>query len=401
MKLKSKYYYNFENLFFYILIFLLFFPKIDLIPIPGYWQGIRLEDILLLVYALVLVLNYDEKIINNNNIKSFYIVFAYFLYLFFSSFIGKISNAPIHNIILIRILEYFLAVILICNLNTQNKNILNFIIAYLFLNLVIIILQKFDLFGSFSSLGYLEPSHFLNERTIGLTGGSWELGIIFSLCYFILIRFGKYSLKFKAILFLFVLLINIISENRMNAIGFILANIILFKNHLNLRNYLYLLFSLLFFSALIFFNLKFLDNDSLNRLTGTNYIDALLLVRDFFVFLELPLIDDLDTSLWSLWYRLSLWSKLIVHYLDNFYTIVFGAGVYRIYFESTILRIIFTSGLVGLIFIIYNVRKLELYMLVYFVVVGITLDVFNSFKIFCFTILYYRLLYENYSNRRD
>ena len=29
---------------------ILFTPKFDIIPIPGYWQGIRLDDFVILIY---------------------------------------------------------------------------------------------------------------------------------------------------------------------------------------------------------------------------------------------------------------------------------------------------------------------------------------------------------------
>jgi len=187
----------------------------------------------------------------------------------------------------------------------------------------------------------------------------------------------------------------------MNAIGFVVANLILLKQYVSLRVYIYIIFSGILFSIIVFLNLDSLDNDGLNRLAGTNYIDAIKLVKDFYIFSEIPARDEIDTSLWSLWYRLNLWAKLLEHYLNNFFTVLFGAGVYRVYFESTILRIIFTTGLVGFIYIMYCSRKLELYMLAYFVTVGITLDIFNSFKIFCITMLFYRFYYEDYSNRRN
>ena len=189
-----------------------------------------------------------------------------------------------------------------------------------------------DLFGSFTSIGYLTPDHPNNQRAIGLTGGSWELGVIFSLCYFIIIRFEKISSVRKIIYFAIVLLVNIFSENRMNAIGFVIANIILLKQYVGLRNYLFIITSLFLVALIAFLNLEAIGSDALDRLAGTNYLDALNLVRDFYVFSEIPPRDDLDTSLWSLWYRLNLWSKLLVHYISNFFTIVFGAGVYRVYF---------------------------------------------------------------------
>ena len=52
-----------------------------------------------------------------------------------------------------------------------------------------------------------------------------------------------------------------------------------------------------------------------------------------------------------------------------------------------------------MLYAIYMSRKIEVYILVYFLIIGLTLDIFNSFKIFNLTILYYRLIYENNSFR--
>lgn len=401
MKLKFKYLYNFEYFFFLLFLIILFFPKIDLIEIPPYWQGIRLEDISLAIYALVLLFNYEEKIVNNQSVKKFQLIFCYFILMFFSAFIGKISNLPVDNIILIRVIEYALVIILLCNLKISKENIIMLLKFYVAVNIGMIILQKQSLIGSFTSIGYLAPDHPQNLRAIGLTGGSWELGVIFSLCYFILIKIEKPSLIRILIYFLVALTINIFSENRMNAIGFVLANLFLFKNYLNTRTYFFIFLNLFFILLFFLLNYENFDNNSLNRLLGTNYIDAFILIRDYFLFLEIPSRDDLDTSLWSLYYRISLWDSLLTPYLENFFTIVFGGGPYRIYFESTILRVIFTTGLIGVVYALYHIRKLELYLVVYFLIVGITLDIFNSFKIFSFTMLYYILLYENHSYRRN
>ena len=121
MKLKFKYLYNFEYFFFLLFLIILFFPKIDLIEIPPYWQGIRLEDISLAIYALVLLFNYEEKILNNQSVKKFQLIFCYFILMFFSAFIGKISNLPVDNIILIRVIEYALVIILLCNLKISKE----------------------------------------------------------------------------------------------------------------------------------------------------------------------------------------------------------------------------------------------------------------------------------------
>ena len=41
--------FNFWKIF--PVIIFMFNPKIDLIPIPGYWQGIRLDDLIILFYS--------------------------------------------------------------------------------------------------------------------------------------------------------------------------------------------------------------------------------------------------------------------------------------------------------------------------------------------------------------
>ena len=47
--------------FFPIIIFI-FSPKIDLINIPGFWQGIRLDDIIVLVYSIYFLVSNKFRI---------------------------------------------------------------------------------------------------------------------------------------------------------------------------------------------------------------------------------------------------------------------------------------------------------------------------------------------------
>ena len=95
MQLKYKYHYNFENFFFILYLIILFIPKIDLISFEGYWQGIRFEDLALLAYAATLIFNYEEKIVNNKIVQNFSGLILYFGIIFFSSFIGKLSDGLI------------------------------------------------------------------------------------------------------------------------------------------------------------------------------------------------------------------------------------------------------------------------------------------------------------------
>lgn len=400
MDITKKYYIYLNDIFFYFYIIVLFFPKIDLIGVPGFYQGIRLEDLILFGYAIYIIYNYNEKIINNDLVQKFLPLLYYFFIIFIGSYIGKVSGSKIAYITLVRVLEYSLLVIFLCNIKINRDQILKIIKFYVLINIIFVILQKLNLIGSFTSLGYLDANHELSTRVMGLSGGSWELGVIMGLCYFIVVKFERPSFKKIIFYFFIVLYLNLEAQSRINFIGFIIANIFFLKEFTTRRKFIVLISS--FFSFLIagIIFIDFLDFTSLQRLIKTDYTQSLEILKNFILFLELPNRDLLDTSVWSLWYRLSLWLKIIPDYFTNFLTILFGAGNYIVYYESGLLRIILTTGIIGLIYSIYMFRKIEIYILVYFLITGLTLDIFNSFKIFSFTILYYKLIYENNSYRR-
>ena len=75
---------NFINLNIAILVILVFFPKIDIIPIPGQWQGIRIEDILLLAFILQYLLNTKKNFWKEDYQYKYIVIF--FTYYFFSNF---------------------------------------------------------------------------------------------------------------------------------------------------------------------------------------------------------------------------------------------------------------------------------------------------------------------------
>ena len=51
-----------------ILFILLFLPKIDIIDIPNYWQGIRVDDILIAFYGLYILFTNKEISYSTKNI---------------------------------------------------------------------------------------------------------------------------------------------------------------------------------------------------------------------------------------------------------------------------------------------------------------------------------------------
>ena len=397
--------FKIKNLFLFIFFVIIFTPKIDIIDITGYWQGIRLEDLCLLGYTLYIITFWDRKIINNNLLNKFLPLISYFVLVFFGSFISNLSGIEINYFSLVRVLEYFVLIILVCNLKMSYQTVLIYLKFYILMNIIAVILQEYQLFGSFTSIGYLEPGHPLNTRKMGLTGGSWELGIIASLCYFIIISIEKPKLPLIFIYLIITIYLNLIAESRINFIAFCVANLFFLKSYIKNYEYFYtiiiiILITLISVVSLKYLNFQLLDNP-FDRLISTDYLQSMEILKKFFLVFELPQLGDLDVTVWSLWYRLSLWEKLIVPYIDNFFTIIFGHGTYAVYYESAILRVVLTTGLIGTIYTIFMIRKLELYIVCFFLIAGLTLDVFNSFKIFGFTVLYYRLLYEKNSYRRN
>ena len=67
-----------------LLIILVIFPKIDLISIPGYWQGIRVEDFIALFFMIYVLFNLESFFskfkINSFQYKNFYYFFLYLFY---------------------------------------------------------------------------------------------------------------------------------------------------------------------------------------------------------------------------------------------------------------------------------------------------------------------------------
>ncbi len=284
MNFTKKIYIGFDNIFFYSYLIILFIPKVDIIDVPGFWQGIRFEDLILFGYALYIIFHYKEKIINNHLVQKFLPLFYYFLIIFFASYVGKISGSKIAYITLIRVLEYSFLIILLCNIKINTDQILMFIKFYVLVNLIFVILQKFSLVGSFTSLGYLGPDHELSTRVMGLSGGSWELGVIMALCYFIVVKFERPGFKTIIFYFFVILFINLEAQSRINFIGFVLANIFFLKEFVNTRKFIGLIIVILFFSIVSTFFLEFLNISSLQRLIKTNYLQSLEIINYFFYF---------------------------------------------------------------------------------------------------------------------
>ena len=99
---------NFSLWKFFPLIIFVFSPKIDLVNIPGFWQGIRLDDIVILLYSIYLLISNKFKIYPNLiNSKMFGFNLIVFLpYILFSTLIAKLLDSPYSLIMFLRYYIY-------------------------------------------------------------------------------------------------------------------------------------------------------------------------------------------------------------------------------------------------------------------------------------------------------
>tara|TARA_B100000579_G_C22840890_1_gene861405 strand:- start:1156 stop:2427 length:1272 start_codon:yes stop_codon:yes gene_type:complete len=401
---------NIFNFFFLILIFL---PKIDLISIPGFWQGIRFDDLIIALYAIAL-LKYRKDIVYSDN-KFFKGWFYFLFYLLISNLIALLQGLSIEFIMLLRVLEYSILLIFIYNQNLDSKYLKKIIKVFLVLNLLIVVFQKLGLIGTISSVGYQSVSAESDARAYGLLGGSWELAVISSLSYFILILVTN-SKKEKFLFLLITCFLLYVANSRMPIGAFIISLIIIFINSLKDKIYqtykskfnysIFLLILMLFISIAISVNYYDPSIDVINKFK--NYLirfdlegnTIFKLISDLILYNEVPGRKEFyqyDFSYWSLLYRLEHWSNLYEINLSSPVSFITGSGLNTIYTDSLLIRIILNCGIIGIIIIVIFTFQIPVFILTYLFLTGLTLDLFVSMKIFIFTLLLIKA-YRNHAN---
>lgn len=365
----------------FLLIIFIFFPKIDLIPIPGYWQGIRVENIIIFLFAFSFIFK-SNFIINsqhqNFQYKNFY---YFFLYLFFSNLVGFISGLDIKFIIIIRLIEYIFFLFLIDSLIIKREFLKNLLFTFLILNSFIVILQLNDIFGSFSSLGYKGPGHEINNRALGLLGGSWELSIVTTLSYIFIFKNEQSKLKIF-IIFLISAFLVVVSQSKTQTIVFIFVVTLLLINSKQYAVLVIMVFSLI----LVFLSF---DLAVFNKIQNLDLIYLYELTYNAFVLDIIPEREQLKNHYVNLsyWYRLNFWASLNQEFQTNISTLLFGTGFTRVYVESFHIRILFSSGIVGVLYLLFLIRHINPLFLITFLISGLTLDLFMSLKIFLLTLI--------------
>ena len=392
-----------NNNYLFVLIILIFVPKIDLISIGGYHQGIRLEDIILFIYIINFFINYNKTLlIQPYQFKGPFIIL---IYLIASNFVGYYSGLNIMWAAPIRFIEYMILIIFLNNLSITSQMLKNISIFYIIINLIVAIIQEIGLLGSLTSLGYLPPDHTFNNRALGITGGSWELSILAPLSFFIFLKYETNKFIISAI-FLALMIIMILAEGRANFVALILVCLVIFVKQFSLEKIIKILIilSIILFTITIFVNnSQFINNLNIIYRTGGIWyedifsifkrlenINVYLLydwIKDFVINNKAPSLLEVNGNLLSFAYRLNFWTQLYTEYKTNIFTQIFGTGITRVYVESTLIRIWFTTGYVGIILVLFLSRKLPVYQFIFFLIAGFSLDIFMSFKITLFALL--------------
>ena len=413
--------------FFPLLIFI-FNPKIDIISFPNYWQGIRLDDLVIFFYLIYYFFTNNFKIfpnlINSKIIGYNWIIF--FPYLVFSLFLGKIFGIDPKLILIIRYIEYIGLIIIINQINPSKDKLLLFFKIYIILNFIVVILQYFDLIGGFTSRGhcvrdlnlpnsycfdkeditticflncdlgfiknYVHPGGFLRSRAPGITGGPWELTINLSLCIFALAKFEK-NWKTLILYFIMIILMMMISQSRGIIFGFLASIFFISKDY---KKTIILVISIFILATTIYlldlFNFKNIINDKF----FIDYFALIKIVIGAFTDNLPPENQFINTGLYSMWLRAKGWAESISQLKSSNIFLIFGSGGgASLYTESLIIRIITSFGILGTFLILYLARSLPLILIVFLLVTGITIDMFINFKIFLFTLLFLTLYKKN------
>lgn len=359
------------NLYLILIIVVAFFPKINIINIPGSSTGIRIDDILIAITSFLMILKLHGKQFNDMNIKKTLFIFSIYIAICIISIIIGTANKYISPMLgllhLVRKIEYFIFIFFGYKYFKFEKNnprlmkVLSFSIIFHF---SICILQYFGLVGSFSSGEAM--SSLTQGRVSSTFNGAYELSAFLLLLlpiylYNIFNKKGKMNILYIIIIFLCIF----ISESRISLLAFFVILFLMFY-HYKMRNskkglamvVIAVLLMLLGFFALRLGNTKI--SERLNEISISGFVESTACAweyKDFDIYLSKKLwygnykcmLVGTDPS-WNL--RVNHWMQLIDGTLRS---PLFGTGVSIAGSASDgeYIRVLAESGIIGLILWLY------------------------------------------------
>lgn len=390
---------------------LLFLPKINLVSLSNKESaGIRVDDIILLLFALIFFWAYCALAKRPTNIERWIWVLVGFSLISFSlnRFLVHLNMLHVNASIFycFRMLEYFLFFyigVLVSSFLSANT-----IVTSLFLwNLVLMLLQKIELIGQFSVIGYLSTA---SDRVTGTASFPSEAGLLISMMFSFLIYnsadsrlldsfplFLKEFIKQTKIYWLFLLSITLVTftGSRIAILSLIIVFFFRIKENLNrhLQNWLTLaLFTCLStpFIISIITNTESVSTRSVDLLSFRN-IELIQKVWDRIDINQDPLEQEsirnekYDTS-W--WIRIHKWCFALKIYClhPETYLQGIGPGFTGAALDGGYLRILTEYGLIGCLifwklfsYIYYKSKQLK-WMIVTLLINMIFFDVYLAYK---------------------
>lgn len=223
-----------KKLYFIILAIVMFLPKINIINIPGTYVGIRLEDIIIALYALIFVVcllnghRFSKEVCKVSLLFFFYWIICFIsdCYNFISSDLSIVKS----TLYFARKFEYFILIYAgydyIRNM-TDIRRLLNLIDASVIYHMIIVALQFAGIMPIFSS-GTMIWVHDV-DRTFSIFNGPYEfagyLMMVSTICSYRLVK-GQNIGKNSVLLFIDVVLL-FMTKSRISLVAAILVDILI------------------------------------------------------------------------------------------------------------------------------------------------------------------------------
>ena len=393
-----------------ILIFFIFlnffFPKIPLFSIPGFSQGLRLENLICMILLIALIFG-KRLTLTIKDFKHLKTYITIFIIILFSSYIGWVNGIELPLIFVVRTLEYLVFAFLIFKSNIKVETIKIFIKFFYLACFFGILLQYLDLMGVFSSTGITDINP---EKYTAFTSGPWELAFMISISFFTLLIIDENNFKQIIIYFILTSLILFFSGSKTLIISFFCAVLVFFffkTKTINLKIFFYIFMIILPIVTILILNefkLKPLDqyeyllhenpNDVIENIIKIDYNFIYQSIKEFLLYGNVRAIEDTAQQYTSFQYRLIHWNNARDNWLINQYTIIFGAGAQFIYYDSFVFRIIFTTGIIGTFYFIIIALKIPFFLSVFFLLSGLGIDFLASYKLTIFTIILHYVITE-------
>ncbi|MBE0515253.1 hypothetical protein [Sulfurimonas sp.] len=379
----------------YILIFILFIPKINLIDIHAS-SGLRIDDLFLLI-ILVLILT---TIFLNRNYLNFVFKFKpYFIVLFIMllSLYSMLLNEQLtftNFLYSVRILEYSIFIILGYYLFKYRFNLTQIFIVYCCVSVFIIFLQYFGIIGGFELGRY---TAYTSSRPIGLTAGPWEVSLLLVFGLVLLQHFNRKKIYIVIGTLFFIIAIALTGSR----VGLLSALVVLMLIHkAKFLIYGSFLIPVLIAVLILLPNISVIErsanlfNTGNLQMVSTIYENIDLNNKFSEQYANVDMASELHDVSWLI--RTNKWMYIIKNNTSSIQTIMFGfsPGYYGSAVDGSYLRIFGELGIVGLFLytilfmhmMINNTMKL---ILVAIFVNMIFIDVIYAYKIMSVLFLLY------------